>query len=76
MSKKIAKIDNENMNSLYGSEFARLAGKAPKTAADDDKGAPKDPQAFKDHEEYLATLKSALSDDKSQSFDPNDEKLD
>jgi hypothetical protein len=71
MGKKIAKNDNEAMNSLYGSEFARLAGK--KTADwQDEKGAPKDPQAFKDHEEYLATLKSVLAEDGSQDHDPND----
>lgn len=76
MSKKIAKIDNDAMNSLFGAEFSRLAGK--KTAGDwqDEKGAPKDPQAFKDHEEYLATLKEVMKDDGSQDHDPNDEKLD
>lgn len=77
MSKKIAKIDNETMNSLYGTEFGRLAGR--KTAeADwkDDKGAPKDPQAFRDHEEYLSTLTSVLKEDGSQDHDPNDTKLD
>lgn len=75
MSKKIAKIDNDAMNSLYGTEFARLTGK--KTADwQDDKGAPKDEQAFKDHEEYLATLKSVLSEDDSQDHDPNDVRLD
>lgn len=76
MGKKIAKVDNDAMNSLFATEFSRLAGK--KQAADwqDEKGAPKDPQAFKDHEEYLATLKSVLADDNSQDHDPNDEKLD
>jgi hypothetical protein len=75
MGKKIAKVDNEAMNTLYGGEFSRLAGK--KTADwQDDKGAPKDPQAFKDHEEYVATLKSVLSEDGSQDHDPNDTKLD
>jgi hypothetical protein len=71
MSKKIAKTDAQAMDSLYSGEFSRLAGK--KTADwQDEKGAPKDPQAFKDHEEYMATLKSVLSDDAGQDGDPND----
>lgn len=75
MSKKIAKVDAEVMDSLYAGEFARMAGK--KTADwQDEKGAPKDPQAFKDHEEYMATLKSVLSDDAGQDHDPNDKILD
>lgn len=75
MGKKIAAIDNDTMNSLFGAEFARLAGK---TAADwkDEKGAPKDPQAFEDHEQYIATLTEVLKEDNSQDHDPNDTKLD
>jgi len=33
-------------------------------------------EAFKDHESYVKTLESVLSDDKGQSFDPNDPILD
>jgi hypothetical protein len=75
MAKKIAKIDADAMNSLYGSEVARLAGRkvadehAPQEG---EAGYTHDPQAFKDHEEYLGTLKSILSDDGSQDHDPND----
>lgn len=73
MAKKIAKLDADAMNSLYANEFARIAGK-PKTAADwqDDNGAPKGEQAFKDHKEYLDTLKSVMSSDDSTDFAPND----
>jgi hypothetical protein len=72
MAKKIAKVDNDAMNSLFGAEFSRMAGK--KVAADwqDEKGAPKDPQAFKDHSEYLEILKSVLKDDSGQDMNPND----
>jgi hypothetical protein len=77
MAKKIAKIDADNMNSLYAGEFERISGS--KLAAGDVKdrnGAPEAPQAFKDHDEYLATLQSVLKEDASQDFDPNDSKLD
>ena len=78
MAKKIAKIDNDAMNSLYAGEFGKLAGQSKTATTDwqDDKGAPKDPQAFADHSEYLATLKSVLAEDGKDDFDPNDEKLD
>lgn len=77
MGKKIAKIDNEAMNSLYGTEFARLAGrKIADKVQEGEAGYTQDPQAFKDHEEYLATLKSVLSEDGSQDHDPNDKVLD
>jgi hypothetical protein len=33
-------------------------------------------QAFKDHEEYLETLEEIMSDEKSNSWDPNDPTLD
>lgn len=74
MAKKIAAVDADAMNSLYSGEFSRLAGKKQAAAGDwqDEKGAPKDPQAFKDHEEYMATLKSVLADDAGQDGDPND----
>lgn len=76
MAKKIAKIDADNMNSLYASEYGKLSG--DKTAADvkDQNGAPEAPQAFADHKEYLEVLQSALKDDAGQDFDPNDKVLD
>jgi hypothetical protein len=78
MAKKIAKIDADNMNSLFASEYEKLAGS--KVAADgdvrDQNGAPEAPQAFKDHDEYLDLLQSALKADASQDFDPNDKILD
>jgi hypothetical protein len=60
MGKKIARVDAENMDSLYGPELEKLGAKA---AAKDDTGQPKDIQAFKDHEDYLATLEAAFKDD-------------
>lgn len=69
MAKKIAKVDADAMNSLYASETARMG---VKVAADDEKGAPHDPQAFKDHEEYIETMKSVLAEDKGTDFQPND----
>jgi hypothetical protein len=76
MAKKIAKIDADNMNSLYAGEYEKLAGQ--KVAADvrDQNGAPEAPQAFKDHDEYLDLLQSALKEDAGQDFDPNDKVLD
>jgi hypothetical protein len=74
MANKIAKVDAEAMNSLYASELTRMG--ATKTAADDEKGAPHDPQAFEDHSEYLETLKSVMSEDKKTDFSPNDPVLD
>jgi hypothetical protein len=70
MAKKIATVDAEAMNSLYASEL-KLAG--VKTAADD-KGEPKDPQAFKDHSEYLAVLEAVMKEDAKVdgSQNPND----
>lgn len=69
---KIAHVDAEAMNSLYASEL-KTAG--IKTA--EDKGEPKDPQAFKDHEEYLATLESVLKEDaKVEGGNANDPILD
>ncbi len=73
MGKKIAKVDNEAMNALYGVEFARLAGrKIADKVQEGEAGYTQDPQAFADHEAYLATLKSILSEDDSSDFDPND----
>lgn len=70
MGKKIAEVDNKAMNALYASELAKAGAKI---AATDDKGAPVDPVAFSDHEEYTKTLASVLKDDKSGGGgDPND----
>jgi hypothetical protein len=35
-----------------------------------------DPQAFDDHKEYLDILESILKDDETESWDPNEPKLD
>ena len=67
---KIATVDNEAMNSLFAGEYEKMAG--VKVAQGDDKGAPHDPQAFTDHEEYLSTVTSVLKEDAGQSFEPND----
>jgi len=74
MGNKIAKIDNDAMNSLYGVEFARLAGHKSAKEGDwkDEKGAPHDPQAFTDHETYLDTLKSIMSGDDKMDGSAND----
>jgi hypothetical protein len=80
MAKKIAKIDADNMNSLYASEMERMGGVKVAVDARDGKeevgGISHDPQDFKDHDEYLETLQSVLKDDGSEDFDPNDTKLD
>ena len=78
MAKKIAKIDADNMNSLYAAEYEKLSGSKQAAAGDvkDQNGAPEAPQAFKDHEEYLEVLSSALKADASQDHDPNDKILD
>ena len=70
MAKKIARIDAEAMNGLYAAELEKLGAKV---AAKDDTGQPKDITAFKDHESYIATLESALKDDKNvDGKSPND----
>ena len=66
MANKIAKIDAAAMNSLFKSELSRMGGKI---AADDENGAPHDPQAFEDHQSYLETLKSIMTEDKGGKFD-------
>ena len=72
MANKIAKIDADAMNSLFKSEITRMGGKT--AAAADENGAPHAPQAFADHSESLATLKSVMSEDKGGKFgeSPND----
>jgi hypothetical protein len=67
MSKKIAAVDKTAMDELYVADFKRVAGQVR-----DSNGAPEDPVAFKDHEEYIATLEGVLSEDKKNSFEPND----
>lgn len=69
---KIAKIDNEALNKLYTRELAKVG---LKVAANDDKQAP---DAFKDHEEFIKTVESVLSDDKNVkgSDNPNDPDFD
>lgn len=82
MAKQIAKADREAMNSLFASEFDRLAAKAGlKQAASakelaDDNGKEQGPQAFKDHEDYVGVVSAVLNDDKTEAFDPNDIQLD
>ena len=78
MAKKIAKIDADNMNSLFSSEYEKLSGAKSAANGDvrDQNGAPEAPQAFKDHDEYLDTLQSALKADAGEDFDPNDKILD
>jgi hypothetical protein len=65
---KIAQADAQAMNHLYRTELVRTGSK---TAAED-----KSIQAFKDHEEYNQTIESLLSEDKKESWDPNDVLLD
>jgi hypothetical protein len=82
MSKQIAKDDRSAMDGLFASEVGKLATAAGlKSAASakdiaDDNGKEQGPQAFKDHEEYVDVVTSVMNDDKSESFDPNDQKLD
>lgn len=78
MAKKIAKIDADNMNVLFASEYEKLAGTKVAASGDvkDRNGAPEAEQAFKDHTEYLELLQSALKSDASEDFDPNDKLLD
>lgn len=73
MAKKIAQAEANAMNSLFASELTRMG---VKVAADDNNGAPHDPQAFKDHAEYLETLKAVMAEDGKDGFSPNDPVLD
>lgn len=76
MAKKIAKIDADNMNHLFASEYEKLSGSKVAVDVRDQNGAPEAPQAFKDHEEYLDLLQAALKADAGQDHDPNDKILD
>jgi hypothetical protein len=78
MAKKIARIDADNMNSLFASEMERMGGVkvAQKDAKENEAGFSHDEQAFADHSEYLEVLQSALKADAGQDHDPNDKILD
>lgn len=65
---KIAAVDNTALNSLMRDELRRVGAK---TAAED-----KTLQAFTDHKDLEDVLNSVLQEDKTESFDPNDEILD
>jgi hypothetical protein len=70
---KIAHVDNQAMNALLKSELARGGKVAAASDYADDMG---DPQAFKDHEEYNATLEEVLKEDNTEAWPPNDPILD
>jgi len=63
---KIAKIDNQAMNHLFKLEASRRGIKL----------ALEDPQAFKDHKDYLETVDSVLKSEKTNSWPPNEQLLD
>lgn len=66
MSRKIAAADATAMNTLLASELSKSGVKV----------ASEEIQAFDDHAEYVSTLESALTEDKKESWNPNDPKLD
>ena len=68
MSTKIAELDNTALNELLRHDLTRMGSK---TASED-----KTLQCVKDHEELISLLDSVLKEDKTESFDPNDEILD
>jgi len=65
--KAIASADNTAMNNLFKSELTRAGAKI---------AAGEPVQAFKDHEEYEKVVQSVLSEDKRESWPPNDMILD
>jgi hypothetical protein len=72
MGKKLAAVDAQVMNALYGAELAKVGMKVAADALTDEKGAPHGDQAFADHAEYLDNIKSALKSDKNvEGNDPN-----
>lgn len=71
MAKKIATADAAVMNSLYAAEVAKIAADQKVKIA-----TPEDPQAFKDHADYNATMDSVLRSDGSEEWNPNDPILD
>ena len=75
MGNKIAKIDAEAMNNLYGSEFTRLSGREVRQGRrlEGREGALTGRQAFEDHAGLWATLKKRDGQRMaSSSFDEND----
>lgn len=78
MATKIAKVDADAMNSLYAAELSKVGIKTAAEGVGDNKGAPKDEQAFADHADYLKTLESAMKDDSKVegSKNPNDPIMD
>jgi hypothetical protein len=64
---KIASTDSCAMNHLFSVEASRQGIHL---------AAGEDPQAFKDHEEYLSVVDSVLKADGSESFPPNSPLLD
>ena len=71
MAKTIVAADAAVMNSLYATEVAKIAADQKVKIA-----TPEDPQAFKDHAEYNATVESVLRSDGSEEWNPNDPILD
>lgn len=67
MTTKIAAPDAQAMNKLYAQELAKTGAKV---------AAGEDIQAFDDHQEYVSTLETVLSEDKKDGWEPNDPKLD
>lgn len=71
---KIAESDNNALNTLY--QTALTAG-VKQAGIVVDKDLPTNTEtAFKDHADYVKTVEDVLSDDKSNSFAPNDPILD
>lgn len=75
---KIAKADRDAMNALYAGQ---LQPKGFKVAADKEKdsdaGYTFDPDAFRDHEQFVKTVEDVLKEDqKAPSVDPNDVNFD
>lgn len=69
----IAPTDRKAMNHL----FASVVSTGAKKAGIVDKDLPMNTQeAFDDHESYIKTVESVLSEDKGQSWDPNNVILD
>jgi hypothetical protein len=67
MAKTIVAADAAVMNSLYATEVAKIAGEQKVKIA-----TPEDPQAFKDHADYNATVEAVLRSDGSEEWNPND----
>lgn len=67
MTTKIAAADATAMAQLITAELTKAG---VKTAVD------KSDANFKDHSEYISVLEAILSDDKKESWKPNDPKLD